>query len=441
MDAAVVVTRVSKRYERSRPDRPRTFQQAVLRGLRGLGSGDSFLALDDVSFSVTPGQMVGLIGHNGAGKSTLLRLIGGVGRPDRGEIRVRGRVGALLDLGAGFNPELTGRENVLLASVIDGVTRAEVARRFDDIVAFAELDDVIDSPLRVYSSGMQLRLAFAVAVHADPQVLLVDEVLAVGDVAFQRKCLRRIEAMQRDGCSVLLVSHDANTIRTLCDAAVFLRGGQVVEMGPADAVVGRYLAEMQAETRRRTPVAPPSEAEAVPGLRMNENRFGSMEVVISGVRLLDAWGAPASVVASGAPLSIAIDYRTPAGRREPVFGISIAREDGPVCLDLQAGAEAVAASGTVTLRLDRLDLAAGRYRVSAGAYEQGWSHAYDFHWQAYGLEVDGPPGGDGVLVPPHTWTATLDPADSSAADRPLSVGPSPPEPMAGLYCGGFIRED
>jgi lipopolysaccharide transport system ATP-binding protein len=240
MDSAVVVTKVGKTYRRYHPDRPGTIQEAVARGLRRLRHVERFWGLRDVTFTVSPGKAVGIIGANGSGKSTLLRLIGGVGRPDEGKIEVAGRVGALLDLGAGFHPDLTGWENAILAGIISGLTRKEVFARLDAIVAFAEVGDAMENPIRTFSSGMQMRLAFAVAVHTVPEVLLMDEVLSVGDVAFQSKCLDRIAEIRATGCSILLVSHEGSTIQDFCDEAIWLHEGTLMASGPAKDIVRRY---------------------------------------------------------------------------------------------------------------------------------------------------------------------------------------------------------
>lgn len=244
MRGVINVNGVSRAYRRYNADRPWTWQEALVRGWRQLRPAETFWALREVSFTIAPGQMVGVIGHNGAGKSTLLRLIGGVGQPDAGRIDVQGRLGALLELGAGFHPELTGRENALINGVISGLTKAEVASRFDSMVDFAELEDFIDSPLRTYSSGMIMRLAFAVAAHIEPDVLLIDEVLSVGDLAFEAKCLQRIEAFKARGCTILLVSHDAQQVEQLCDEVIWLRAGRLVAHGPARDVVESYVKEM-----------------------------------------------------------------------------------------------------------------------------------------------------------------------------------------------------
>lgn len=250
MGQAIVVQNLSKQFRRYHPDRPRTLQEALLRGLRWIRPVEYFWALHDVSFSIAHGRMVGVIGRNGAGKSTLLRLIGGVGRPDKGVVKVHGQVGALLDLGTGFHPELTGRENVFVSGVIAGLTRREVTQHFDSIVAFAELEEFIDSPLRTYSTGMQMRLGFAVAVHVEPELLLIDEILSVGDLAFQHKSFERIVEFKARGCTIVVVTHNTARIRELCDEALWLQAGRLMAHGPAAEVVDQYVTDT--EMGRRT---------------------------------------------------------------------------------------------------------------------------------------------------------------------------------------------
>ena len=254
MRNSIIVDGLGKQYRRYHQDRPWTLQEFFQRGLRGKPV-EYFWALRNVSVAVAPGRMVGVIGGNGAGKSTFLRLIGGVGRPDEGGVTVHGRVDALLDLGAGFHPDLTGRENVFISGVINGLTRREVAKQFDSIVAFSELEEFIDSPLRTYSTGMQMRLAFAVATHTHPEVLLIDEVLAVGDLAFQHKCLQRIAQFKAEGCTIILVSHDAGLVAKMCDEALWLRAGRIIGHGRADEVARRYIAESPQGTQNRSAAA------------------------------------------------------------------------------------------------------------------------------------------------------------------------------------------
>jgi lipopolysaccharide transport system ATP-binding protein len=235
---AIVARGVGKWFGRRTAERPGTLQETLLRGLRGDRERGGFWALRDVTFAIEANRAVGMVGNNGAGKSTLLRLLGGVGRPDEGELAVSGRVGALLDLSAGFHGDLSGRENVYVAGVVAGLTQKEVRQRFDEIVDFADLHDFIDNPYRTYSAGMQMRLGFAVAIHADPETLLMDELLSVGDHAFQRRCLQRIIRLRERGTTVMLASHDSILVRRVCDDAIWLQDGKVAAFGEAAETVG-----------------------------------------------------------------------------------------------------------------------------------------------------------------------------------------------------------
>jgi lipopolysaccharide transport system ATP-binding protein len=248
-----------------------------------------------------------------------------------------------------------------------------------------------------------------VAVHTDPEILLIDEILAVGDLAFQRKCLDRISQFKAQGCTILLVSHDATSIQRLCDEALWLRQGKLVAYGPADVVTGQYVAEMSAETRRRTPatqpvVCAPTGAE----LRVNENRFGSMEVEIVAVRLLDPAGFPVTQMDSGDPLRVEIEYLAPEPIRTPIFGVTISREDGLVCYDTSTEASGthlptVHGPGQITFQIEQLDLIGEQYYVDVGVYEREWAYAYDYHWHVYPLVIRPTNGEKGVVRPPHHW--------------------------------------
>ena len=421
MADAIVVRGLGKRFYRSAADRPDTLKEALVRGRLPGRAAETFWALREVGFTVGPGRMLGVIGQNGAGKSTLLRLVGGVGHPDEGSVSTTGRLGALLDLTTEFHGDLTGRENVFVSGVIAGLTRREVARRFDRIVEFAELEQFIDSPVRTYSTGMQMRLAFSVAAHSEPDVLLIDEVLAVGDIAFQRKCLRHIANVRANGCAIRLVSHEPSLVRELCDDVLWLRGGRVVAHGAADAVVAEYVAEMDAETKRRTPRADgPSRTVAGVELRANENRFGSRELEILGVRLLDARGKAVESLRAGQPLRVEVAYDAPTPIASPIFGVSISRADGLVCYDTSTAVVGVAVPtvrgrGTVTLDLERVDLVGGEYFVDVGAYERSWAYAYDYHWHAYPLAVHAADGDKGILRPPARWSLTVEGKATDAA--------------------------
>lgn len=406
---SIVCNDVGKRFLQYDEHRPQTFTEVLRNGLRSLRPSSAFWALRHVDFEIEAGTMLGVIGGNGAGKSTLLRLIGGVGRPDEGHIETNGRIGAILDLGAGFHPDLTGRENVYVNGVIGGLTRREVEQRFDEIVAFAEAESYIDNPLRTYSSGMQMRLAFSVAAHIDPQILLIDEVLSVGDLAFQKKSLDRIYRFKDQGSTIILVSHDIQQVQKLCDRVLWLRNGEMVALGNADIVVGQYQAETEVETRRRTPkIAQPSVTPQGVQLTPNVNRFGSLEMEISSLQLLDQHDIPVTETEAGQTLSVAIALQSEQYLPAPHVGVTITREDGFICFDTTSDASRAVlpdVQGRVSLKLvlDRLDLVPGDYYVDAGIYPQDWSYAYDYHWHVYPLRVTGPPNRKGILHLPQHW--------------------------------------
>ncbi|HSN27774.1 MAG TPA: polysaccharide ABC transporter ATP-binding protein [Kofleriaceae bacterium] len=245
---AITVEGIGKRYSLGPRAQYRTFRESITDAARRLvrfgkrtESREDLWALRDVSFSVKPGELVGIIGRNGAGKSTLLKVLARITEPSVGQARIEGRLGSLLEVGTGFHPELTGRENIYLSGAILGMRRAEIDRRFDEIVAFAEVDRFVDTPVKHYSSGMYLRLAFAVAAHLEPEILLVDEVLAVGDARFQRKCLDKMQGVGESGRTVLFVSHNMPAITRLCPRTILLDAGTVLRDGPSHAVVGAYL--------------------------------------------------------------------------------------------------------------------------------------------------------------------------------------------------------
>jgi len=263
MSAAIRIEGLGKRYRLARGGQRAGYQTlreslvgAVTAPFRRRAGGaavaertEEFWALNDVSFDVQPGEVVGIIGRNGAGKSTLLKVLSRITKPTTGRVEINGRVGSLLEVGTGFHPELTGRENVYLNGSILGMSRAEIARKFDEIVAFAEVEKFLDTPVKRYSSGMYVRLAFAVAAHLEPEILIVDEVLAVGDAGFQQKCLNKMRECARNGRTVLLVSHQLNSVRDLCDHALWLAGGTVRMNSTVDRVLDKYLNELDIQTQ------------------------------------------------------------------------------------------------------------------------------------------------------------------------------------------------
>ncbi len=276
-----------------------------------------FWALRDVSLRVERGEALGVVGCNGSGKSTLLQLLCGVYPPTRGTVSVQGRIAALLELGAGFDPEFTGRENVYMNAAVLGMQRQETDARFDDITAFADIGHFIDEPVKTYSSGMFVRLAFAVAVHAQPDILVVDEALAVGDARFQAKCMKRIKALRESGVTLFFVSHDVSSVRAVCDRAVWLDHGRVVRMGSVSDVTSRYMEHLFADeaappAQDDAPAPPPQDAaDAVTGGPINH--WGSHVGCIRSHRLADADGHPAHVFDYGRTMRIELAFRIPDG--------------------------------------------------------------------------------------------------------------------------------
>jgi lipopolysaccharide transport system ATP-binding protein len=409
MRGSVHAEHLGKHFTRRSKHHPKTVKEFLMRGWRTSRPPNNFWALRGVSFLVEPGQMLGVIGHNGSGKSTLLRLLGGVMQADEGRITANGRVSGLLELNTGMHPDLSGRENIIINAVVAGLTRREALERMEEVIAFAQLKDFIDNPVRTYSSGMKLRLGFAVAAHVEPGVLLIDEVLSVGDLAFQQKCLDRIGQFKQGGCAIVFVSHDLAHIEKLCDRVIWLHGGEVVVNGDPSETVANYRAEMMNETRRRTPADVAAQLRS--GnivLQTHRNRFGSLEVEISAVRLFDFRGEEVTKIMSGDSLKIDIDFKLNAPVSSAFFTINIGNSERDDCVVTNTGEDgvdlpALSQVESVTLQIDRLDLPAGDYWVSVGVFETNWSYAYDYHWRAYPFSVSSERLGKGQLDPPRHW--------------------------------------
>jgi ABC-type polysaccharide/polyol phosphate transport system ATPase subunit len=358
-------------------------------------------ALEDVDLDIRAGEAVALVGPNGSGKSTLLKLAGGILRPTSGTVEVEGRVTALIELGAGFHPEITGRENVLINGMLLGLTRRDVEERMDDILAFAGLGEFIDRPVKTYSSGMYVRLGFAVAVAADPDVLLIDEVLAVGDEAFNRRCLDRLAHLRRSGVTMVLVSHDLDLVEVFADRAVYLREGRVVIDGPPDVVVARYRSDVAGESA-------PAGTGSGSAVRVVEEgrRWGTGAVEIVDVSV-SSGDTVTRVVPSGADCVIELGYRVQEPVEDAVFGLAWHREDGAhvgghnTAID-GVGPTSVTGDGSVRCRYPVLDLAPGEYLLDVAVHAIN-GLAYDYWCQAARLRVEAAVGWPGVWAPPHRW--------------------------------------
>ena len=445
---AIEVTHVSKVYRRySRRRQFATLKSALLSGslIRDLNPDETFPAVKDVTFTVPKGRTLGVIGRNGSGKSTMLKLVAGITKPTQGEVRVDGRISALIELGAGFHPEISGRENVFINGIMLGLTKREITRRFDEIVEFAELQDFIDAPVKTYSSGMYMRLGFAVAIHVDPDVLLVDEVLAVGDEGFTHKCLDKFAEFKRRGKTILLVTHSLGLVERFCDEALWLDGGEKKAMGDPKWVVGAYITDVEhseeqelaagdAKSQEASTIVSPDDpvsavlpdspmdvAEAPADMfRATEGRWGSREVEITSVRLVGGDGESGHVFRSGEPLTVRISLRAPLVVDDFVFGIGIFNAEGVCCYGTNTSLEelrGVRMLGDTEARflIQSLDLVEGTYKLDVAVHKQD-GYPYDYHRLLYTFRVKSRTKDVGIYRPKHAWEFGGDLTFSQNAD-------------------------
>jgi ABC-type polysaccharide/polyol phosphate transport system ATPase subunit len=400
---AVALDGVSKRFfiDRQRSGGLKDRLVGLLRGQRS--DREELWALRDVSLEVARGGTLAVIGPNGCGKSTLLQVIAGILDPDGGSATMHGRVTSLLELGAGFSPDLSGRENIYLNASLHGLGRRAVDPRFDAIVAFAELERFIDMPVRNYSSGMYMRLGIAVAVHLDPEIVLIDEAFAVGDESFQRKCLHKLREFQRMGITIVLVSHDPLMVERTASRACLLQRGRVVHIGSPAETLAVYHQLASADGY-------------VPG----EQRWGSRAIVITSAHTADGQGSPTQVFRTGEPFTVAMAFSSKARVPAPVFGLAIYHEDGahltgPNTRMNAFPIEAVEGDGEVHYRVPSLPLLPGRYVLSVSAYDQQLAEAYDHRERVATFTVV--EGGTlerfGLITLGGTWDISPVPAHSS----------------------------
>jgi ABC-type polysaccharide/polyol phosphate transport system ATPase subunit len=408
----IEVDHVSRIYQKySARHRFQTFKSALVKGdlFRSLRPDELVTALDDVTLSVEKGQTFGVIGENGSGKSTLLKLIAGIAKPSRGEVRTQGKISALIELGAGFHPEITGRENIFINGIMLGLSKKEISAKFDDIVAFAELEEFIDAPVKTYSSGMYMRLGFAIAINVNPEILLIDEVLAVGDAAFVPKCLDRINDFRRRQKTILFVSHDLNTVGKICDRVAWLKNGRVQLIGEGVRVVDAYLqdvAEKQErsfERRQQEPgAAPPDQDER------RENRWGKREIEITRVVLKNVRGEEKHVFSPEESLSIEMDVVAHKPADDFVFGIGIFNSQGICCYGSNTHVEdyepvSLRGEGKVVCRIQKLSLINGTYYLDVAVHKRD-GYPYDYHRNLYSFLVSSTCKDVGIGRLAHGWS-------------------------------------
>ncbi len=429
--AAITITNVSKLYRKYAYRRQfSTLKSALLKGsLAGeLKPEEVFHAVNGVSLNVAKGSTLGVIGRNGSGKSTLLKLIAGITKPTTGTVEVGGRISALIELGAGFHPEISGRENVFINGVMLGLTTGEIRKRFDEIVEFAELEDFIDAPVKTYSSGMYMRLGFAVAVHVNPDVLLVDEVLAVGDEGFSLKCLDKFAEFKRRGKTILLVTHGLGMVERFCDEAVWLDRGKVCGTGDPRRVVHAYTTDVEkaeervlAESDRKIQVAVSAKGETPVVIadqpvsndeppedmfRATQGRWGSGPVKIDKVSLENERNET-HVFHSGDQLVIKLKVSTTKPIQDFVFGVSIFNAEGVCCYGTNTDIEEykpveLTGTGEVKFLVERLDLVEGTYKLDVAAHtREGFQ--YDYHRLLYTFRVKSQTKDAGIYRPEHKW--------------------------------------
>jgi lipopolysaccharide transport system ATP-binding protein len=420
MAAAIEFEKVSKRFILHHA-RPRSFQELVIGALWRSRSREELWALNEVSFEVEPGGMLGIIGPNGSGKSTILKLITRILEPTSGRITVDGKVSALIELGAGFHPDLTGRENVYLNGSILGLSQEQMDAKFKEIVEFAELERFINVPLKHYSSGMYMRLGFAIAINVEPDILLIDELLAVGDESFQKKCLAKIEEFKRQGKTMVFVSHSLETVRKLCDQAIWLEQGEIRSIGSPDKVIYDYLDDL-----RRKEGAALDEKHRHLRYELEEqqleNRWGSGEVEIYDVQLLDGDGEETHVYQTGDTMIIRLYYEVKEPVADLTLGVGIHRGNGlhihaTNTFANQVHYDANVGKGIVELEYEELPLSTSTYAISVGVWPgDKWQLPYDMHSQMYQFSVWGAED-EGLIALPHRWLGGH-PLDTSVEEAP-----------------------
>ncbi|MCR4930512.1 MAG: ABC transporter ATP-binding protein [Lachnospiraceae bacterium] len=380
-------------------DKGRTLKERTL--FSGRRKYEKRQVLKGISFDVKKGEAIGLIGHNGCGKSTTLKMLTKIMYPDSGTIEMNGRVSSLIELGAGFHPDMSGRENIYINASIFGLTKKEIEDRIADIIEFSELEDFIDNPVRTYSSGMYMRLAFAVAINVDADILLIDEILAVGDVAFQAKCFNRLRQIKSEGTTIVIVSHSLSQLELICDRSIWIHEGVIREEGKPFDVHPKYMSFMANNSLSR------SKESGKKNEVKDEKRYGSQEIVMEKVTVTNEKGEECDTFLNTEPVYIKIDYSNPTKIESSVVGIAIYRDDklyiyGTNTLIDMSKMLPLKEKGTVTLKLDNIPVNAGKYIFDL-AFHKPDGFNYDFWGDVFRLTINNVKGEAGAISMSHSW--------------------------------------
>ena len=388
--SAIVVEGVSKRF-RLQTDKAHSVKELVTRRDRSADE-QHFWALKDVSLEIPEGSMYALVGHNGSGKSTLLRCIAGIYRPTEGRVSASGRMSTLLELGAGFHPDLTGRENVYMNATILGMSKKQIDASFDKIVEFAGVEDFIDSPVKIYSSGMYVRLGFSVAVHVDPEILIVDEVIAVGDAEFQRKCFDHLFELRRKGTTIVVVTHGLGTVQSMCDGAAWLDHGVLQMTGTGSEVAAAYLQQVNEAERRERDLAESAAEEQDEEPTATRGARTAEDVRIAGVEFVGADGVPSNFAVHREPLTIRVRYDAVRPVDRPVVGLAIHSASDVHLTGTNTKIDGyqidrIDGEGWVDFYMDQLHLTPGEYEVTVAVSDEFVQHNYDRRDREFRLSV------------------------------------------------------
>lgn len=431
----ISVSNVSKKYKLYH-DKKITLKEKIL--FRKKNKYEELWVLKNINLDITKGTTVGLIGKNGSGKSTLLKLLTKIIYPDKGNITIKGRVSSLLELGAGFHPDMTGIENIYTNASIFGLTKKEIDKKLEDIIAFSELQEFIDSPVRTYSSGMYMRLAFSVAINVEPDILLIDEILAVGDTNFQKKCMSKIKELKNKGVTIVIVSHDLGSIEKICDRSVWLNEGKIMIQGNPRDVIANYREFLATKENERLNIVNQSIAcdrieeikeekidekkdkeknDNIQEVKLNnleqialgKTKWGTKEIDIYDVKMVDLNGKEKSVFVVGEPAEIKIYYKKQKPFKDIVFGISIHTEDGLTCYGTNTYLDKIrlkyndlSDNGYISIFIKELNLIEGTYYIDIASQSED-EHPYDWQLNRYIFSTVSETKDVGVCRLQHEW--------------------------------------